>query len=54
MAALITFKVDLDMKTGLPSNNLTEDAISFFKQNAGVELKTTDEAVSNAKVLELV
>jgi long-chain-fatty-acid--CoA ligase ACSBG len=54
MAALITFKVDLDMKTGLPSNTLTEDAVAFFKQNAGVELKTTDEAVSNAKVLELV
>lgn len=54
MAALITFKVDLDMKTGLPSNNLTEDAAAFFKQHAGVEIKTSDEAVANAKVLELV
>jgi len=26
MAALITFKVDIDMKTGLPSINLLEDA----------------------------
>lgn len=32
MGALITFKVDIDMKTGLPSTNLTEDAVAYFKQ----------------------
>jgi long-chain-fatty-acid--CoA ligase ACSBG len=33
MSALITFKVDIDMTTGLPSDNLTSDAIAFFKEN---------------------
>jgi len=32
MAALITFKVDIDMKTGLPSINLLEDAQKYFKE----------------------
>jgi len=54
MAALITFKVDVDMKTGLPSNTLTADAKKFFKDNAGVDLKTSDEAVKDQKVFELV
>lgn len=30
MSALITFKVDVDMKTGIPSSNLTPDVIKFF------------------------
>lgn len=54
MAALITFKVDVDMKTGLPSNKLTPDAINFIKSNAGVEVKTSDEACKNQKVFELM
>ena len=54
MAALITFKVELDMKTGLPSNALTDDAVAYFKANADVEVKTSDEACSNQKVFELV
>jgi len=54
MAALITFKVDIDMKTGLPSNLLTADAVKFFKAEAGVEVKTSDEACSNQKIVELV
>mmetsp|Transcript_18020 Transcript_18020/g.30697 ORF Transcript_18020/g.30697 Transcript_18020/m.30697 type:complete len:373 (+) Transcript_18020:798-1916(+) len=53
MAALITFKVDIDMTTGLPSKNLTADAINFFKA-AGVDVKTSDDACKNAKVLQLV
>jgi len=47
MAALITFKVDIDMKTGLPSNNLTVDAIKYLKEHAGVDLKTSDDAVKD-------
>lgn len=52
MAALITFKVDIDMKTGLPSTNLLEDAQMYFKQNVGVDVKTSEEACSNPKVFE--
>lgn len=47
MSALITFKVDVDMKTGTPSTNLTPDAIKFIKDNAGVDVKTSEEACSN-------
>lgn len=31
MAALITFKVDIDMTTGLPSNKLMADAQKYIK-----------------------
>lgn len=31
LCALITFKVDLDMAKGIPSNNLTVEARNFFK-----------------------
>jgi long-chain-fatty-acid--CoA ligase ACSBG len=54
MGALITFKVDVDMKTGLPSNNLTEEAKSYFKEKLDLTLKTSDEACSNKKVMEHV
>lgn len=53
MAALITFKVDLDMKSGLPSNNLTEEAVAYFKGH-GIAIKTSDEACANQKVFEHV
>jgi long-chain-fatty-acid--CoA ligase ACSBG len=45
MAALITFKVDVDMKTGLPSNTLTAETRKFFKDQAGVDVKTSEEAI---------
>ena len=54
MAALITFKVDVDPKSGVPSKNLTAEARSDFKQNCGVDVKTTDEAIADAKVAEYV
>jgi len=50
MAALITFKVDVDMKTGQPSKNLMLEAQTFFKKELGLDLKTSDDAVSNPKV----
>lgn len=31
MSAIISFKVDIDMATGQPSKNLTNEAINFFK-----------------------
>ena len=54
MAALITFKVDIDMTTGLPSNKLTSDAIKFIKAETGEDLKTSDEACKNQKVFEMI
>jgi len=47
MGALITFKVDVDMKTGLPSNQLVEEAVKYFKSNLGLDVKTSDEACAN-------
>ena len=54
MGALITFKVDIDMKTGLPSHNLLEDTRSFFKKELGLDLKTSDEACKEPKVSEFI
>jgi len=54
MGALITFKVGVDMKTGLPSNDLVEEAQAYFKDKLGLTLKTSDEACSNDKVFEHV
>ena len=54
MAALITFKVDVDMKTGLPSRNLIDEAKVFFKKELGLDLKTSDEAVAEPKVSEFI
>ena len=50
MGALITFKVDVDLKSGLPSRNLTPETVAFFKKELGLDLKTSDETVSNPKV----
>jgi len=54
MAALITFKVDIDAKSGNPSKNLTSEAQTFFKKELGLTLKTSDEACAEPKVLEYV
>jgi long-subunit acyl-CoA synthetase (AMP-forming) len=47
MAAFITFKVDIDMTTGLPSNKLMTETVDFIKTYTGEELKTSDEACKN-------
>lgn len=54
MGALITFKVDIDMKTGLPSANLTPEAVSYFKNKLGLTFKTAEEACKDQKVFEHV
>ena len=54
MAALVTFKVDIDPKTGVPSRNLTNEARNDLKANVGEELKTTDEALAEPKVAAYV
>ena len=50
MSALITFKVDIDPKTGVPSKNLTAEAKIAFKKNCGLDLSTSDEAIVEPKV----
>ena len=54
MAALISFKVDIDPKSGVPSKNLTQEAKTCFKQNTGLDLNTTDEAIAAPKVSEFI
>jgi hypothetical protein len=54
MAAFITFKVAVDMKTGIPSTNLEKESIDFFKNNCGVDVKTSEEACKNEKIIELI
>ena len=54
MAALITFKVEIDMAKGLPSNILDPEAVKYFKTNVGVDVKTSEEACSNQKIFEHV
>lgn len=54
MGALITFKVDVDMTTGMPSKNLTADSQRWIKEATGLDLKTSDEACQNQKVFEAI
>jgi long-chain-fatty-acid--CoA ligase ACSBG len=54
MACLITFKVDVDPKSGQPSKNLTNEVQAFFKRELGVTLKTSDEAIAEPKVSEFI
>ena len=54
MAALITLKVDVDPATGQPSKNLTPQCIQFFQKTLGVDLKTTDDAMKEPKVIEYI
>lgn len=54
MAALITLKVDIDGKTGLPGKNLTPEAIAYLKNETGQTFKTSEEAIADPKVSELV
>ena len=54
MACLITFKVDVDLATFMPTKNLTTEAQAYFKKELGLEIKTSDEACKNQKVIELV
>ena len=54
MACLITFKVEVDMKSGLPSHDLTTESKTFFKEELGVDLATSDEAVAEPKVADYI
>lgn len=50
LCAFITFKVEIDMAKGIPSNTLTNEAKNFFKNNLNIDVKTTEEAIANEKV----
>lgn len=54
MAALITLKVDVDPKSGAPSQTLMPEVIKFFKQNLGVDIKTANEACSSPEVAKYI
>ena len=54
MGALITFKVDIDMSTGTPSNKLAPECAQYFKEKVGVDVKTSDEACKNKAIFDHV
>jgi hypothetical protein len=52
MAALVTFKVDIDPASGNPSNALMPEISKFFKTELNLDIKTSEEACNNPKVIE--
>lgn len=44
ISALITFKVDINMTSGLPSQNLTPESMKYFELHTGTIFKTSEEA----------
>lgn len=54
MAALITFKVDIDPKSGAPGQGLMPEAISFFKKELGIDIKTAEEACNSPEVAKYI
>lgn len=50
MAALITLKADMDMKTGLPSKQLLPETVDFLKKTVGITVKTTTEACASKEL----
>ena len=54
LCALVTLKVEVDMAKGVPSNKLTADVINFFKSELGIDVKTSDEAIENEKVIKYI
>jgi len=47
ISAIITLKVDIDMKTGTPTQKLLPETVKYFKKEAGVTVKTAEEACNN-------
>lgn len=55
LSALITFKVDVDMTTGMstPTKNLTQTVKTFLKTELGVsDINTTEEAMKNEVIMK--
>lgn len=50
MAALITLKAEMDMKTGLPSKELLPETIEWLKKNVGIDVKDSETASKDEKL----
>ena len=50
MSALITFKAEMDMKSGMPSQDLVPETIAFVKRELGIDVKNTKELVASDKL----
>ena len=54
MSALITFKAEMDMKTGLPSQDLVPETIAFVKRELGLDFKNSKDLCASKEVLAYV
>lgn len=57
LSALVTFKVDVDMSTGMstPTKNLTTTVKAFLKSDLGVsDVSTTEEAMKNEVIMKYI
>lgn len=54
MAAIITLKSEMDMKSGLPSKELLPETIDFIKKNIGVDVKDSETASKDEKIYKYV
>jgi hypothetical protein len=50
MAALVTFKVDVDLVTGVPTRNLLPECVNYFKQELKLDITTSDQACASPEV----
>lgn len=54
MSALITLKTEMDMKTGLPSQDLLPETKEFLKKTLKIEAKDANEAIKNEKLINYI
>ena len=54
MSALVTFKAEMDMKSGLPSQDLLPETIAFVKRELGKSFKTSKELCASKEINEYV
>lgn len=50
VAALITFKVEIDGKTGQPTKKLLQESKEYFQKHLSLNIETSDEACNHPKV----
>ena len=53
LTALITLKAEANPSTGVPTNKLTNESVSFLK-DIGVDVKTTEEAIASEKLKKFI
>jgi len=54
MSAIITLKAEMDMKTGLPSQDLLPETKDFLKKTLKIDAKDTNEAIKNEKLIKYI